>query len=61
MKKYEYVPVEVIRECAYCDYHCDYESTAYCRWGQVEIWRCPKHGKFEVISGPMSKRGDQIR
>jgi hypothetical protein len=60
MKKYTYVQVEEVRECAYCDYKCDYQGVAYCKWGQIEIWSCPKHGKFEVVEW-RKQRGCQIR
>lgn len=61
MDKYVYVPVKQEYECAYCTYSCDFTGVAYCKWGQVEIWTCPTHGRFEVMDAPLKVRGDQIR
>lgn len=58
---YRSQPVEIIRECAYCDRECEYEGTAYAEWGLIDLWRCPVHGNFEEVDAPMHARGDQIR
>lgn len=52
---------EVIRECAYCARECDYEGVGYCKWGQVDLWRCPMHGIFQEMSEPLRLAGQQIR
>ena len=61
MKKYVYTSVLDTRECAYCDRQCEYDGAAYCKWGKIDIWYCPEHGKFEEVESPMKWRGDQIR
>jgi hypothetical protein len=48
-------------ECAFCYNTCSYDGIAYCKWGQVELWKCKEHGWFGIMAGPMSVKGDQIR
>jgi hypothetical protein len=61
MKKYVTQQVEVTRECAYCDYSCDYQGAVIVKWGMADHWTCPEHGDFYEIDSPLVNRGYQIR
>lgn len=60
-RKYDYSPVEIMRECAYCDYECDYLGAWIVKWGMADRWNCPTHGDFWEMTDPMRHRGDQLR
>ena len=61
MKKYDYRRVEVTRECAECDYSCDYLGAWIVKWGAADRWNCPTHGDFWEMTSPLVNRGYQIR
>lgn len=58
---YRSVVEEINYECAYCTLLCDYKGIAYSKWGEVDLWECSVHGRFEMMSGPLEVKGEQIR